>query len=249
MTELREAVDRSERLSTLGLMAGMVAHEFNNLLTPIMTYAELALSRPEDERLREKALQRAAANAARGARVASSVLALAGDPRYGGGDQELRRTDVGEALLRDAAACLPGEPGKEGIEVRIEVDGVCPAAIAPTAMHQILMNMVLNARKAMLPGGGVLTLRSRREGEVVVVEVEDTGRGMDRDTVERLFRPFERGEDEWRFAAGSGLGLAICRHLVEGCGGRIDVRSAPSSGTCFSVRVPLAADRDAAEAA
>ena len=120
---LRAELAEADRLATLGLLAGMIAHEFNNILTPVMTYSQLAVARPQDRALTAKALDRAASGARRASRIASSVLALA---RGGGGvgSSEPMTADIASAV-EEALDSLHTPPEAEGIEVIVAItDGV-----------------------------------------------------------------------------------------------------------------------------
>jgi signal transduction histidine kinase len=102
-------------------------------------------------------------------------------------------------------------------------------------LRQALLNLVLNAVQAM-PDGGVLTVDTRRLGDVVQVAVRDTGAGMDRVTLRRAFEPFFSTRPR-----GTGLGLAVVREVAEGHGARIRVTSRPGRGTTVRLTFPLAA--------
>jgi signal transduction histidine kinase len=242
---LREALARSHRLALMGTLAGSIAHEFNNLLTPVMSYAEMALESPTDRKLTAKALERAYRGCDRASRIASAILAFSADR---GGDSS-GSADVSEAV-RDAMLCLAQDPTRIGVEVRTELEPELRAGIGQVSLQQIVMNLVLNAIKAMRPGGGTLSIRSRSSGAAdakcstwntcgsVIIEVEDTGCGIEPERIGRIFDPFVT-KSAAGDPSGTGLGLTICKQLVETSGGRIEVSSQVSVGTRFTITLPL----------
>ncbi len=246
IAELRAELKHAHRLTMLGTLAGSIAHEFNNILTPIMSYAEMALDEPRDAALAQKALERAYRGCDRASRIAAAILAFAGE-RASAGDAW---ADVGDAV-REAMECLPTDPAQSGVVVAIEIQSKCRAAIDRIGLQQIVLNLVLNALRAMRHRPGKLTIRgfTRRavferstwnnQREDVVVEVEDTGCGIAAERLSRLFAPFAGRGDQ---SDGTGLGLTICKQLVEGAGGAISVRSRVDEGTCFTILLPPAAE-------
>lgn len=246
MTERLEQVEsdleRLHALATLGTIAGSIAHEFNNILTPMMSYAQMAQQHPEDADLTEKALAKAVEGAHRASEIASCMLGFVRDAP---GDA----VHIGHAV-RDTLACLARPPEKDGIELRVEVDGDAWAAMRPVALQQVLLNLLLNARRAMLPRGGAITIAACRStwntagGETVEVRVADTGPGLPAEVRARVFEPFVPGPASTQARPGrpgTGLGLSICRRLIEQVGGSISVASESGRGTEFVIVLPAAA--------
>lgn len=262
--QLEAEVTRAQRLSLLGTMVGVIAHEFNNILTPVLSYCQLAKSRPDDAALTAKALDRAAAGAEKAARIATAILELTRDDRLSGPTgqsglpQQAAACDVRSAI-RDVLLSMAREPEKDGISVSIEGEGHSLARIRPVALHHVLLNLVINARKAMV-GGGRLTFRyaecstwNTPGGEAVpwvVLEVEDTGCGIPKGVLTRLFEPFateahggdvgELGGVDSAESRGTGLGLTISKRLVEEAGGSIRASSQRGVGTRFTLRLRAA---------
>jgi len=118
------------------------------------------------------------------------------------------------------------------------------AQISPTALQQVLLNLILNARDAILPSIGELTIRAKCSTwnnqknpgrSTIVIEIEDTGCGMDEAMLENAFLPFVSNRHNPSDGAGTGLGLAICKQLVEEVAGEIHAKSTPGVGTSFEV--------------
>lgn len=223
---LRAELDRSQRLAMLGTVAAMVAHEVNNLMTPIVTYAQMAQANPSDAALVDKALNRASAGAQQASRIATSILALA-KPRA----DDPRHCDVREAVA-DAIACVP-RGTLRSIQLETELQPSLTAAISTGSLQQVVLNLVLNAVKAVGAKPGRITVRGRTDGPAtVVIEVEDDGPGVAAEMSTKVFEPFAA------CANGTGLGLAICERLVGEVGGRIWLDNPGGIGARFCVRIP-----------
>lgn len=220
---------RRERLERLGLLTAGLAHEINNLLTPVVSYAELARARPGDAAMTAKALERAADGAARAADVARLLLAFA----RGNMDQSATTT-VNESL--DTALTLAGLE-RSGIDVSTTIEEGLSAKIGTVALQQVLMNLLINAARAVGGPGRVTVGAGRVEcstGNWIRITVSDDGRGIEPENLERIFEPFVSG------SGGTGLGLMVSRMLVEAVGGRIDVESRPGAGATFTIDLPAA---------
>lgn len=233
---LSKQVEQLERPASMGTAASMILHEINNLLTPVGTYAELALRNPQDKTLAQKALQRAKENCERAAKVAEAVLGV-----VNGNSQKSERVKLAE-LVDEVFACLCRDFSKDGITVKKQISDDLTVLVVPIKLEQIIMNMVLNARQALLAtGGGALSISGEDCGEFVRIKVADTGCGMDKDTAGRIFEPFfttKSGDGDSSGRSGTGLGLAFCKRGVEEHGGTISVESEPGAGSVFTIMLP-----------
>lgn len=233
--KVRQGLTHSHRLATLGTIASIIAHEYNNILTPVISYSQLALAKPDDQELMRKAVEKALAGAERAASISASLLGFA---REQDGEQE---ADVAK-VVAEALQCLGREPQKDGIQVEIDLPEGAKVAISPLNLQQVFLNLVLNARKAMRRKGGVLTIRGKMDGEHIRIEVSDTGPGVPPQIADRLFEPFVThridAEADPSAPKGTGLGLCICRDVLRNAGGDITYKSTPGAGATFVLLVP-----------
>lgn len=142
--------------------------------------------------------------------------------------------DVLEGLGRDLA--------KDNITTKIEIPADLHALVPAGTLRQVLFNLVLNARQAMLDRRGTLTISAAAENNRVKITVIDTGPGIAAEHLPRLFEPFfttKAGADRTD-RGGTGLGLSICKRLLDDCGGTIQVKSQYGSGAAFTISLPAA---------
>lgn len=234
---LEADLDRTSRLATLGILAGMIAHEFNNLLTPVMSYSQLALTSPDDRELVTKALTRTVDGAQQLSGIASAILGFLRD------DVQMADADVNR-VLDLTMDCMARDPQKAGVRLIRRIPEGLRAGIRPICLQQVLLNLFLNAIEAMRGSGGELRITSNIERDGAIrMEIADTGCGMSREAVERAFTVLPSGparSEEDASAGGSarrghGLGLAICKRLIDEAGGQISLQSTPGQGTTFSI--------------
>jgi signal transduction histidine kinase len=213
----------------------MIAHEINNLLTPLANYAALAAQNPQDQELTAKVLEKTVRNCRRASKIMQSMLAMAN-----GHKQEWENAPV-KSMVEEVFTCLCRDFTKDGITVELRVPEDVQVHCVPVQIQQVLMNLVLNAREAMLPGGGVLKLTAAPDTRYVDIFVSDTGRGIAPEDLRNIFRPFfttKSGSNRPADGSGSGVGLAFCRRIVDAHGGEISVESIPGKGSSFAVRLP-----------
>lgn len=228
---LADLSEHALRMAALGELLAMVSHEIGNTLSPVGTYAQLALRHPDDHALALKALTRAAAAVDRVSRVTDAVLALskADVPR---GTADIAR------CLDSALDCMGRDLARDQIHLVRQIEPGVEASIPATALEHVLLNLLLNARVSLLTvGGGTIAVRARRNGAHTVVEVEDDGPG---------FEPGAEGSGRTKKVSGSGWGLVVVRRLTEAAGGALEVWSRPGEGARFTVRLPATAVRAAA---
>ena len=241
LDDLREQLTESQRLATIGTIAAVIAHEFNNLLTPIVSYSQYALQSAEsnkpDAELIKKALSKAFQSSTKAGRICTSMLGLAR------GESSFGQVEV-QKLVEETLLVLARDPQKDGIALRVQVQPGATVYGDHVQLEQVLLNLLINARQAMLGRGGSITIRANRtdDGELRL-QVVDTGPGIPEKYLTRIFEPFfttkgtatRKGETK-----GTGLGLAICKEIVEHHQGRIEVTSEVGKGTTFSIHLPIA---------
>lgn len=243
LDSLKRQVLESQRLATIGTIAAVIAHEFNNLLTPIVSYSQYALSSAESEKpdieLIKKALSKAFAASTKAGKICQSMLSLAR------GDSQFGPVSV-QALIDEALAVMARDPQKDGLALRVHVQPGLTVEGDSVQLEQVLLNLLINARQAMLGKGGSLTVKAGQvEGaNEIRVQVIDTGPGISEKVVGKIFEPFftTKGTAKRGEAKGTGLGLAICKEIIEHHGGRIEVASEVGKGTTFSLYLPTRAD-------
>lgn len=217
------------RLSTLGTMTAILAHEYNNLLTPIGSYAQLALANPEDDELMRKALQTSIDGVARARAVGEATLQFARPD-----DPDQSETGSVRDAIEQATACLSQALHCDGIELEIEVPDVC-VGLKTVQIQQVLVNLMDNARKAMAGQSRPRTLivRGKEKEAGVQIEVIDNGPGIDEGILDDVFKAFVTKSQADQPGEGTGLGLRVCKDLIEAAGGWIQVESSPGQGSTF----------------
>lgn len=233
---------RTQRLESLGTLASGIAHDLNNILTPILAAAQLLQMKASDPHSQEL-LQLLEGNAKRGAALVKQVLSFA---RGVGG----KRTTLHiKHLIREIQQIVL-ETFPKSIEVRTDIaQDVWTVSGDATQLHQVLMNLCVNARDAM-PDGGLLKIAvenflidenytrmnlDARVGAYIVITVSDEGSGIAPDILDRIFEPFFTTKD---LGKGTGLGLSTVLGIVKSHHGFIDVTSQLSKGTQFRIFLP-----------
>ena len=234
-TTLKLQVSQLQALANIGVTTCMIAHEINNLLTPLANYADLALNNPNDRPLADKALQKTAKNCRRASEIMKTIMAMAS------GETRQKKSTRLITLIEEVFTSLCRDFAKDGITVEIKVPEDLSVWAIPVEIQQVLMNLILNARNAMLPGGGILTIKTHDTTDAVQIEVCDTGCGIKPANLERIFEPFfttRTGQKNPVDTSGAGLGLAFCKKVIDSHGGCISVESEPARGSTFKITLP-----------
>jgi signal transduction histidine kinase/ActR/RegA family two-component response regulator len=238
LKETQQQVLQRERLHALGTMASGVTHDFNNALSVIIGFGEMALHECEQKAEAnsvERFVRPMVVAALDGAKV---VTRLREFYRPGGNEEPRVAVDLNKLVEQAAVITQPkwksqrlGDGVK--IELKAELAAVPPAAGDAAELREALANLIFNAVDAM-PRGGTITLRTLGDGDRVVVEISDTGMGMSKDVQKRCLDPFFTTKGE----QGTGLGLAMVYGIVERHHGTLKIDSEEGRGTTFIISLP-----------
>ena len=250
---MEEQFLQAQKMESVGRLAGGVAHDFNNNLTVINGYCDMLLSSLAEGDPARKGISQIAKAGDQAAKLTRQLLTFSRQQVF-----SPQRVDVNE-LVKEAKSLLARLIGAN-IRIYTRLDPDLPSLLAdPTQIHQVLMNLVINARDAM-PGGGDLaistsSLRLRREeaartisarpGEFIVLTVSDTGLGMNAETQRHIFEPFFTTKQR---GLGTGLGLSTVYGIVQQSNGWLEVESAPGLGTAFRIMLPVVEGAASSEA-
>ena len=240
--QLEERLRHAQKMEAVGQLAGGVAHDFNNILTAVLGYADLLLSRLGPNDPHRAALEEIKKGGERAAGLTRQLLAFSRRT-----PTQLISVDVNGAI-RGVEPMLRRLIG-EHLEFRLDLaEGLGPVRADPVQLEQVIVNLVVNARDAM-PNGGSIAIRSDRvvlneeeaslaemaEGACVRIRITDTGTGIAPTVLERIFEPFFTTKDPGR---GTGLGLATVYGIVRQHRGNIRASSVEGRGSTFEVLLP-----------
>src|SRR5215813_1039048 len=235
---------RAQRMESIGTLASGIAHDFNNLLSPIMMSIQLLKAKNTDE-TSQRLISMLQASAERGAGLVKQVLSFA---RGIEGERiSLQPLHLIKEIVKLLKDTLP-----KSIEVEFDSsEGLSLVAGDATQLHQVLMNLFVNARDAM-PAGGKLTIKAEnihiddnyarmnleaKPGSFVLITITDTGAGISPEVINRIFEPFFTTKEQ---SKGTGLGLSTALAIVKSHDGFINVYSEPGRGTQFKIYLPVA---------
>jgi len=236
---LEKQLLRAQRLESLGTLAGGIAHDLNNLLLPILMGVTL-LKRFDPNEASRKAIENIERSVRRGSELVKQVLLFA---RGGETSREVVRLPE---IIREIEAIINSTFPKD---IRIEVSiapGLHPVTGDPTQLSQVLLNLCVNARDAMPRGGQIIISATNADssgldallqkgGPYVVLEVADTGEGMPKEIIDRIFDPFYTTKE---IGQGTGLGLSTAQGIITSHGGFLSVSSKLGEGSTFTIHLP-----------
>ena len=239
----RRMVD-AQRAESLGVLAGGLAHDFNNLLVAVIGNADLALRELDEGKSGRTAIENIRTAGLRAAELTHQLLAYAG--RGGAGTTRIEPALLVEELLRIIASSIPDD-----VKIHVELPAKLAVRGDPAQLRQVLLNLINNARDALVGRGGEIRIRGSAAhlngdpdpddvltppvGSYIAIEVADNGQGVDADTRRRVFEPFFSTKQR-----GHGLGLAAAVGIVRAHGGGIRVSSRPGDGARFVLFWPAA---------
>jgi PAS domain S-box-containing protein len=242
--QLEEQFLRSQRLESLGVLISGIAHDLNNALSPVMMGIDILRANPKPEEA-GPIFDMVEASTRRGAEMVKQVLAFAR-----GADTRKSTVRI-DRLIKEMGKIIT-DIFPKNIKCQVNTgQGIWPVSGLPTQLHQVLMNLCVNARDAM-PQGGMLTLSTKNvqlgqsdigqhpeatPGDYICVSVEDTGTGISPEQLTKLFQPFFTTK---RPGKGTGLGLSTSRNIIKNHSGFITVESQLGRGTVFKFYLPAA---------
>lgn len=242
---LKRQVTALQRISSMGLLAGGVFHELNNALTPVISYAKLALRNPDPD-YRERALKKILEAGERAASITGGMLGMTRPGRDPGHREPI---DMGR-LVDDVVMLVGKDLNRHNVRLDLQVASRPHARVNATQIQQVLVNLLINARQAMPDGGQIrLRLAADPSGRMVELSVADEGMGIAAADLRRIFEPFfstKAGPDAAGLG-GTGLGLAVCRDIVEAHHGRLRAESRRGKGSTFTLLLPTCLPPAAAE--
>jgi two-component system NtrC family sensor kinase len=239
---LQEQLIQSEKMSAIGQLVSGVAHELNNPLAGISAFAQLLLAEkrfPPDQRTAAETIY---SEARRASRIVQNLLTFARQHKAEKGPAAINQ------VLDDTLELRGYELRVRGIDVRREYDEALPDTMGDGhQLQQVFLNLITNAEQAMERAEGKhhrLTVRTRNAGDIIRIEVEDTGAGVPPNLLERIFNPFFTTKPTGH---GTGLGLSISLGIVREHEGRIWAENTPQGGARFIVELPVIAPRASGE--
>jgi PAS domain S-box-containing protein len=241
---------RAQRLESIGTLASGIAHDLNNILTPILAASQLLpIKFPNADDRTHQLLKIVESNARRGADLVKQVLSFAR-----GVDGRRTPVQVGHLLLEIEQIAKRTFPKSIVVKTNLSSSSLALVSADATQLHQVFMNLCVNARDAM-PDGGTLTLSASnvsieepyarmhldaKPGEYVRVTIADTGQGIPPEILDRIFDPFFTTKEVGK---GTGLGLSTVMGIVKNHGGFLEVTSLIGRGTCFQIHLPTTAGK------
>lgn len=241
---------RTQRMEILGSLASGIAHDLNNVLTPITLGLETLQRKYADDQKTIRLLSTLESTINRGTGVVKQILTFARG-------SEVKRAPLELAAVVEDMKRIIEDTFPKSITADVNVQqGTWLILGDKTQIQQVLMNLCVNARDAM-PEGGRLTISAKsvvidesyakmskgvKSGDYVMVQVSDTGTGIEKENLEKLFEPFFTTKESEK---GTGLGLSIVQGIVKGHGGFIEVESELNKGTTFKVYLPLVTPQEA----
>jgi signal transduction histidine kinase len=231
---LQNQIYQMRGLANLGLAFSLAVHEINNVLTPLGSYAELALANPKDVALCEKVQKKTVVNCGRVNKILQNLIKSAS------GKSNKKDYYKVISLVDNVFDCIARDFAKDGITVDIQIDNDLEIYAVDIDIEHVLMNLILNARDSLKQSaGGRLTIKAFNQNDEVTIEVRDTGKGIEKQNMKKIFDPFfTTKSDDSQTLGGSGLGLSFCKQIMESYDGRITVESEPNAETTFEITFP-----------
>jgi signal transduction histidine kinase len=244
LKQAREEAIRTEKMASIGLLAAGMAHEIGTPLASIMGYAELAAGEQLESTVVSDYARRISDDCSRIDRIVRGLLDYS-RPR----GSSLQFCDVG-ALVTETIELVTRQGACKGVNLSARIDqAALNVLLDPHQLQQVLINLILNSRDALAPDGKIqirvkVSLKDDSPGphDQVQIDVIDNGCGITEEHIGKIFDPFFTTKQPGK---GTGLGLAISARIIESLGGKIRVQSKAGTGTCFTILLPLHAEKGA----
>ena len=231
---LTDQLLQQEKLAAIGQLVSGVAHELNNPLAGVLAFSQLLHEEAQPESEQANALEIIQQEARRAAKIVSNLLTFARQHQ-----PERTLTDLNQVVL-DTLELRRYTLRMHQIELEVDLDHSLPLTWAdPFQLQQVCLNLVTNAEYALIEHQGERRLRvstSRRDGDQIMITVADSGMGIARADLDRVFNPFFTTKPVGK---GTGLGLSISDGIIREHGGRIHAQSVPGAGATFTIELPL----------
>jgi len=233
---LRAQLETLQRYAAVGTMTAVVAHEMNNLLTPLLSYSQYVLTK-DDPALWRKALERNVRRGEQLARLCGNILSTSSS-----GPRRIETVQV-RPLVEELLDISGRDWSKDKIATQIEIEPGTAVRADVGHLQQVLLNLLINARQALRPKGGRLTVSASIENDRVTISVTDNGPGITAENLPHIFDPFFSTKQTSTDAGQSnnaGLGLHISRNLVQQMQGTLEADSTAGQGATFRITLPQA---------
>ena len=231
--KLEESLQQNEKLSSIGLLAAGVAHEVNTPLTGVSSYTQMLLEMIPETDPKHVLLQKVAKQTERASNIAGNLLNFSRT----GGTTDFTEVDINK-LLDDTLQLLEPQMRKANVEIIKNYSSLPPKIFGDAGkLQQVFTNLIINARDAILDSGKITLTTKYKDEKEVVIEVKDTGIGIEDEDLTKIYDPFFTTKD---VGSGTGLGMAVSYGIVQEHSGTIDADSEVGKGTTFSLRFPLA---------
>jgi len=233
---LRAQLKTLQRYAAVGTMTAVVAHEMNNLLTPLLSYSQYVLTK-DDPALWRKALERNVRRGEQLARLCGNILSTSSS-----GARRIETVQV-RPLVEELLDISGRDWSKDKIATQIEIEPGTAVRADVGHLQQVLLNLLINARQALRAKGGRLTISASIENERVTITVADNGPGITAEHLPHIFDPFfstKQTSTEVGQSNSAGLGLHISRNLVHQMQGTLEAASTAGQGATFRITLPQA---------
>ena len=230
LRDTQEQLLQSEKLAAMGRLTSQIAHELNNPLYGIMNTLELLKTEIAPDNKRRKILEMALSETLRLSDLLRKMLSFSKP------DQEERHPVEINSVLDEILLLHEKQLKENDINIVLSfAEGLALVNASKNQLRQVFLNMVANARDAM-PNGGTFTVTTGGDGDNIVVEITDTGMGIRKENIDKIFDSFFTTKGEIK---GVGLGLSVCYGFIKDHGGDIEVKSQEGVGTTFTIILPV----------